>query len=99
MSKQVLLVMNFNPDLEEDMVDYLLGLVVVAGFTSYPVRGHGENENLTVAEQVTGQRRRLQTELLLEQENVDLVLAGLKEAVGRDIVWWLQPVLKSGRTD
>ena len=38
---KTLLVLNVRPELEEDMVDYLLGEEGVSGFTSYRVRGHG----------------------------------------------------------
>lgn len=96
---KVLLVMNFNPELEEDMVDYLLGLVDIEGFTSYQVRGHGIHGNLSLSEQVSGRRKRLQIEMLLEQEAAEQVLAGIRESVGRDVVWWLQPVINSGRID
>jgi hypothetical protein len=96
---RVLLVMNFNPELEEDMVDYLLGLVDVEGFTSYPVRGHGMHGDLSLSEQVSGRRKRLQMEMLIEQEVAGTVLDGIKASVGRDVVWWLQPVISGGRID
>jgi hypothetical protein len=94
---KVLLVLNINPELEEDMVDYLLGLVDVEGFTSCPVRGHDMHEELSLAEQVSGRRKRLQMELLIDQDAVEMVLEGIKASVGRDVVWWVQPVINSGR--
>jgi nitrogen regulatory protein PII len=96
---KVLLVLNINPELEEDMVDYLLGLVDVEGFTSCPVRGHGMHGNMSLSEQVSGRRKRLQMELLIGQEAAETVLDGIKASVGRDIVWWIQPVINSGRID
>ncbi|MBL4582383.1 MAG: DUF3240 family protein, partial [Gammaproteobacteria bacterium] len=51
-----LLVLNTAPELEEDLIDYLLGFEKIEGFTSYQVHGHGEHHNLNVAEQVTGRR-------------------------------------------
>ena len=92
-----LLVLNINKELEDDLVDYLLELDCIGGFTSMPVRGHGTRGALSAAEQVTGRQQRLAMEILLDASAVDTVLAGLAESVGREIVWWQQPVTRSGR--
>jgi len=96
---QAILILNTAPELEEDLVDYLLSLSCVKGFTSYPVRGHGHHHNLSIAEQVSGRRKRLQVEVLLQSQEVETVLAGLAQNVGRDISWWQQPVTASGAQD
>ena len=96
---QTMLILNTAPELEEDLVDYLLSLSCVTGFTSYPVRGHGNHQNLSIAEQVSGRRKRLQVEVLLQGQEVDTVLAGLAQNVGRDISWWQQPITDSGTLD
>lgn len=96
---QTLLVLNTLPELEEDLVDYLLSQDCVHGFTSYPVRGHGHHADLSVAEQVSGRRKRLQVEMLLDENEVDCVLEGLAENVGRDIAWWTTPVGASGHLE
>lgn len=96
---KALLVLNTKPELEEDLVDYLMGQDCIHGFTSYPVRGHGHHENLSIAEQVSGRRKRLQIEMVLEEEEVKCVLDGLAENVGRDIMWWQQPITASGSLD
>ena len=97
---QTLLVLNIDPAAEDDLVDYLLGLDCVDGFTSFPARGHGRHGSaLNVAEQVTGRRKRVQFELLLDQAAVSAVLANLRTAVGRDITWWQGPIDASGRID
>ena len=93
---QQLLVLNLPPELEDDLVDYLISLPQVGGFTSYPARGHGEQKQLSIAEQVTGRRKRIQFELILPQENVAEVLAGIKHQVGGDIFYWQQTVVASG---
>lgn len=92
-----LLVLNVNKELEDDLVDYLLELDCIGGFTSMPVRGHGTRGVLSAAEQVTGRQQRLVMEILLDASAVDTVLDGLAANVGRDIVWWQQPVARSGR--
>lgn len=94
-----LLTLNINPDLEEDLVDYLLELDCVGGFTSLPVRGHGSHGQMSLAEQVSGRKQRMTLQILLEATDVDTVLAGLASNVGRDIVWWTQAVARSGRID
>jgi nitrogen regulatory protein PII len=92
-----LLVLNITPELEEDLVDYLLDRVEVGGFTSYPVHGHGEHSRLSIAEQVSGRRKRVQFEILLPEEYVDAVIAGLAEEVGKGIHYWQLPIAQSGR--
>jgi nitrogen regulatory protein PII len=92
-----MLVLNIPVELEEDLVDYLLSLEGIAGFTSFRVQGHGEHSELSVAEQVTGRRTRLRYEIVLDQAGVSRVLQGLAEGVGSDIIYWQQPVTNFGR--
>ncbi len=93
----ILLVLMIDPALEEDLVDYLLAADDVAGFTSLDAAGHGERGAMTIAEQVTGRRRRKRFEILLDEGDVDGVLGGLADQVGRGIHYWSTPVLSSGR--
>ncbi len=96
---QTMLIMNINPELEEDMVDYLLEQEFISGFTSYQVSGHGAFANMSLAEQVSGRRKRVQLEVLLDQTVVKTILAGLKSNVGVDIVYWEQAISNHGRID
>ena len=96
---KTLLVLNVRPELEEEMVDYLLSCSGFSGFTSYQVRGHGVHENLSLSEQVSGRRKRLQFEMILEESVVDDLLSGLKDAVGSDIVYWQHTISNVGRVD
>ncbi len=96
MPMQQRLILTIPPDLEDDLVDYLLGLEAVGGFTSYLVRGHGENRQLSIAEQVTGRQKRVRFELILAANSVNTVLNGLRENVGSDIFYWYQDVNGSG---
>lgn len=93
----VLLVLLIDPALEEDLVDYLLGADDVSGFTSSDASGHGERGWMSIAEQVTGRRRRKRFELVLDEAGVQRVLNGLAEHVGRGIHYWYMPVGGSGR--
>lgn len=92
-----LLVLNTSPTLEESLVDYLLLHEQVTGFSSYTVYGHGQHTGLSVAEQVTGKRKRMQYELVVKRADVPAILASLAKEVGRDIVHWEQPVSNYGR--
>jgi len=93
-----LLLLNIAPELEDDMVDYLLSVENLSGFTSYPVRGHGEHIHLSVAEQVSGRRKRIQFEVMLSSTEVEALLSGLKQ-VGNGINYWEVPVARSGRIE
>jgi hypothetical protein len=93
-----LLILNIPPSLEDDLVDYLLSLDSVGGFTSYKAMGHSEDIQLTVAEQVSGRRHRLQFEVIMEAEQVNTVTSGLAAEVGKDITYWQQPISNLGRT-
>jgi hypothetical protein len=95
---KTLLVLNIPPALEDDMVDYLLGLQDVRGFTSFIAQGHGGGERLTVTEQVSGRRKRVQFEIIVEAELADRIIAGLSSSVGKDIAYWQLPVSGIGHT-
>ena len=94
---QTLLVLNINPELEEDMVDYLLASPLISGFTSFQVYGHGSFPNMSLSEQVSGRRKRIQFESLIDKNGVNEILSGLSERVGNDIFYWEQPVSGIGR--
>jgi len=95
---KTLLVLNIPPALEDDMVDYLLALEEVKGFTSFIAQGHGGGERLTVTEQVSGRRQRVQFEIIVDEELVELIVSGLSASVGRDIAYWHLPVSGIGHT-
>lgn len=92
-----MLVLNTAPELEENLIDYLLSFEQVEGFTSYQVHGHGEHHSLSVTEQVTGRRKRSQYEIFIASSAIAKVLEGLASAVGRDIVYWEQTARNFGR--
>lgn len=92
-----LLVLNAAPALDEELIDYLLLQDCVAGFSSVTVYGHGQHHDLSTAEQVTGKRKRVQYEMIVNAGDVGEILAGLAESVGRDIVYWQLPVRNFGR--
>jgi Protein of unknown function (DUF3240). len=92
-----LLVLNISPELEEDLIDCLLEIPEVDGFTTREVYSHGRHEQMSIAEQVRGRRKRLQVELIVEAPAVNRVLTLIKEKVGGDGTYWEQPVRNIGR--
>ena len=98
MTTEYLLRLNIPPGLEEDVVDLLLSSGDIAGYQSYPTRGHGRVGAMTVAEQVAGRRDRVQFEIVLDSGLLQTTLDRLKEAFPvRDVIYWVLPVLQSGR--
>ncbi|MDR2212899.1 MAG: DUF3240 family protein [Pseudomonadales bacterium] len=92
-----LLVLTIAPELEEDLTDCLLELPEVNGFTTHQVSGHGEGGHMSIAEQVSGQRKRLQVELIVPAHTVNHILTHISETIGGDGVYWEQPVRNLGR--
>lgn len=98
MNQQCLLRLNIPPSLEEDVVDLLLASEEIPGFQSYPTRGHGQVGAMTIAEQVEGRRKRVQFEIVLETEMLEVLLQNLKESFPvPDIIYWVLPVSGCGR--
>lgn len=98
MTTEYLLRLNIPPGLEEDVVDLLLSSDDIAGYQSYPTRGHGRVGAMTVAEQVAGRRDRVQFEIVLDSGLLQATLDRLREAFPvRDVIYWVLPVLQSGR--
>ena len=95
---EFLLRLNIPPGLEEDVVDLLLSSDEIAGYQSFPIRGHGRVGAMSVAEQVAGRRDRIQFEIVLDEDVLDSTLARLKAAFPiSDVIYWVLPVLRSGR--
>ena len=98
MDSEFLLRLNIPPSLEEDMVDLLLASDEIAGYQSFPIRGHGRVGAMTIAEQVAGRRDRVQFEIVLDSRLLESTLQKLKEAFPiPDVIYWVLPVLRSGR--
>lgn len=90
----------FPAALEDQMIDELLEHPDwVLGFTSWPVDGHMEGLPFhTTAEQVRGRLRSVRLDTVLARANADLLVPHLKAALPRaDIIWWIEPVVDSGR--
>jgi nitrogen regulatory protein PII len=93
----VKLVLIVAPELEEDLVDVLLGLPAIDGFTASVVAGNGKQQNMSLAEQVTGRRKRLRFELVVAEVMLSEVLDELRQRVEGDTVYWVEPLLDFGK--
>ena len=98
MSNDYLLRLNIPPGLEEDIVDLLLADPEIRGYQSYPIRGHGRVGAMSIAEQVAGRRDRVQFEIVLDSGLLESTLQNLKKAFPTpDVIYWVLPVIQSGR--
>lgn len=98
MTDPTMLVLNVPPALEEDVVDYLLEIPAIDGFTSFQAYGHGNHGTMTVAEQVTGRTKRVQFEIIMQEEDVPQITGHLKERFGTHVRYWQMPVYNIGHS-
>lgn len=98
-----LLTLIVHTDVQEDLVKLLRDLNEVSGFTFIHVEGHGEEtENdrfLSARDKVVGFAPRIRTELLLEDKDVDTVLAelrGKEHNITGQGIFWVTSVEKGG---
>ncbi len=91
-------------DIEQALADVLRGLRQISGFTFTHVEGHGAQDErdpaLSARDRVVGYTPHVRVDLVLEDKNVDEVLAALRESncgvTGRG-VYWVAPVEQHGR--
>lgn len=93
-----MLTINCSPEVEDVLVDALLEIDGIIGFTVFKAQGHGPVGAMTIAEQVAGRRRRIHVQITLDDEDVNNALAQLARVLpSPDIVYWITPVLAFGR--
>lgn len=97
--KNCCLTLVFPQSLEENVVDFLLSQATLAsGFTTIKIEGHGRNSKLqSLLEQVRGRARRVQMNVVMNDEDARSLLLSLREELGNaDIVYWISPVIEFG---
>jgi len=90
-----LLTLIVHTDVQQDLAKLLRDMDEVSGFTFIHVEGHGEEAEsdkfLSARDKVVGFAPRIRTELLLEDKDVDTVLATLRSnehnITGQGIFW------------
>jgi len=98
-----ILTMIVHTDVQQDLVDILRNMDEVSGFTFIHVEGHGEESEsdkfLSARDKVIGFAPRIRTELLLEDKDVDTVLATLRDEehnIAGQGIFWVSSVEKGG---
>lgn len=86
--------------LEAGCIDELLRHPDWVGvFSTHHVGGHGEPDAVaSAAEQVRGHAERVRVDILMTRTHVEALLEALHAGLPNpDVVWWVTPVLSSGR--
>lgn len=87
-------------ELEEMVIDVLLEHeAIVHRFGSHHIDAHGARIGYAnIAEQVRGRSQRIEFQLLMRQDDIDAILAALRQQLPRaEITWWALPLLAYGR--
>jgi len=99
-----LLTIIVHTDVQGELADLLRSIKQVPGFTFTPCAGHGaETERdpyFAAREQAIGHVPRVRTDILLQDNDVDAVLAALcsgDQCVSGQGIYWVTPVEKTGR--
>lgn len=97
--KDCILIMVVNPQLEEEIVDWLLEQYEISGFTSNQIYGNSrEQRKLSVVEQVIGRQRSVMFHIHLKADVLDQVIIRLREEfAGTGLEYWVMPVIQAGR--
>lgn len=98
-----LLTLIMHTDVQQDLVTLLNSLEDIPGFTFMHAEGHGEEKEsdkfLSARDKVVGFAPRIRTELLMEDKDVDTVLAAIRREMDTSSgqgVYWVTAVEKGG---
>lgn len=97
-AEEFLVILNVPPSLEDAMVDCLLTFEYDQGFSSFPINTHDhKNEGLSLAEQVTGQQRKIRFQMLVLQDDLPALIKKIKARFSSaGIHYWVVPVVENG---
>jgi len=98
-----LLTLIVHTDVQQELTTLLRNMDEISGFTFIHVEGHGEEvENdkfLSARDKVVGYVPRIRAQLLLEDKELDIVLATLcdkEHNIAGQGIYWVTPVEKRG---
>ena len=101
--KMKLLTLIVNTDVQQDLVHLLRSMEQVSGYTFIHAEGHGEETEsdkfLAARDKVVGYAPRIRTEVLVDDKDLDSVLAILmdkKNSIAGQGVYWVTAVEKGG---
>lgn len=94
----VLLTIIARPDVEEILIDWLLGREELSGFTGEAAWGHSrEHGRFNLVEQVTGRQRRAVFHLKLDHDEAGPLIEAMRDELsGLGLRYWLVPMLDHG---
>ena len=97
--EQQLLSLVFDGASKDDLIDLLMGLEQVSGFTLSEVSGFShEHAQYDIAEQVAGYRQLYRIDVLHNPEQLNVLLQALKGlGTANGIRYWVTPVLEAGK--
>ena len=86
------------PDVEEVVIDWLLGRDELSGFTGEAAWGHSrEHGQFSLVEQVTGRQRRAVFHLQIDSAQAEPLISAMRDELsGLGLRYWLVPLLDSG---
>ena len=98
MSDLVLLTLLAPPQLEDNLVDWLLHASAIRGFSSHAASCHSNRaEAMSLNEQIAGRTRRIRFEVQLSAADLGETLEALRtDFRGSAIRYWVAPVLDGG---
>lgn len=98
-----LLTLVVHTDVQRDLIKLLRSMDNISGYTLNHVEGHGEEEEvdkfLSARDKVVGYAPRIRIDLLLEDKDVDSVLAALQDKqhnIAGQGIYWVTSVEKGG---
>ena len=97
------LVIILHTDVQQDVADLLRGLDQIRGFTFSHAEGHGEHSEddsfLSARDKVVGYVPQVRVDIMLEDEDVDAVLAAIRSNQGRVVgqgFYWVTSIESRG---
>jgi hypothetical protein len=98
MNELHVLVVMVPASLRDEVVDTLIGLEALSGFTLFEVAGYGrEHSHFNLQERVAGYRRVYRFEVLHAAGQRSLLFEALARASGAEALrYWVTPVLEEG---
>jgi hypothetical protein len=99
MNDDVRLTLVFPPSLEASVTEALSARANLSGFTLLRAEGHTSDfANASASERVRGRVQRRVLWMIIARDRVEGALDALRtDVASRDVRWWLEPVLASGR--
>ncbi|MDF1643057.1 MAG: DUF3240 family protein [Pseudomonadales bacterium] len=100
-SKSEQLILIAPNEIKDDIVDQLMGLSQLSGFSLSEINGYSrEHSQFDIREQVEGYRKFHRFEIFLDSDETATVLTALKPVCASAAVrYWILPVLTAGSFD